>query len=264
MRTALLPSLLLLGAAVAAAQSPLDRPRIGYMVDGGGALRAVYGTAANFILGEALSSGNTSCASSSSSALVKTPEEVILVDAGGEISNRWALAGSEALFAFHSDGAPALVFLPEGVSLLRVAEDRLDAIPVDMERLAGKVTAIAAPDRSSALLAVARGEEIWLITVSVESGELTDERLLAGVTGPVHLAGDGGVLYRSEGDLVWRSGSGDEKRFTLSAEVRSYAPLRAGWVAVVAQHEGAERPTRYALRLEAGREGFYQLPEVAQ
>jgi hypothetical protein len=264
MHRALLVPLLLLGAVDFCAQSPLDRPHIGYLVDSGGVLRLLYGTAANFILGEVLSSGNTSCASSSASALVKTPEEVILLGANGETKNRWSGPGGDALFAFHVDGSPAFVFFLEGSRLMRVVEDRLEAVPLDMDRLGGTVVAIAAPDGASALVAVARGKEVWLVAISAESGEVTDERLLAGVTGSVHLAGDGSVLHTENGDLVWRASDGAEKRFTLGAEVRSFAPLGAGWVAISVQHTGAEGLTRYGLRLDAGREGLYQLPEVAQ
>lgn len=264
MHRAFLFFLLLHGAAISYAQSPLDRPRIGYLVDRGGALRPLYGTAANFILGEALFSGNVSCASSAAEALVKTPEEVILVGANGETKNRWAAPAGDALFAFHVDGAPALVFYLDGPSLMRVVEDRLEGVPLDMDRLGGAIVAIAAPDDASALLAVARGEEVWLVSISTESGEVTGERLLAGVTGRVHLTADGSVLYTENGDLVWRGGDGAEKRFTLGAEVRSFASFGSGWVAAWAQHTGAEEPTLYGLRLDAGREGLYQLPEVAQ
>ena len=264
MNRALLPSLLVLVAAMSSAQSPLDWPRIGYLVDSGGALRPIHGTTANFILGEVLFNGNTSCASSAAGALVKTPEEVILVGANGETKNRWAAPGGDALFAFHVDGAPALVFYLDGSRLMRVVEDRLEAVPLDMDRLGGAIVAVAAPDGAGALLAVARGDEVWLVSLSTESGEVTGERLLAGVTGRVHLAADGSVLYMENGDLVCRGMDGAEKRFTLEAEVRSFAPLGSGWVAVSVQHAGAEGLTRYGLRLDAGREGLYQLPEVAQ
>jgi hypothetical protein len=255
---------LLLGAVIAAAQSPLERPRIGYLVDSGGALRPLYGTAANFILGEALSSGNISCASSNRVALVKTPEEVLLAGPEGDVKRRWVGAAGDALFAFHADGAPALAFFLESPSLMRVEEDRLETVPLDMERVGGTVVAIAAPDRESALVGVRRGEEIWLLKISTGSGEVLDERLLARVAGRLHLLGDGGVLYSENGDVVWRAAAGVEKRFPLGAEVVSYAPLGAAWIAIGARHDGAARLTRYGLRLDAGREGLYQLPEAAQ
>ncbi len=173
--------LLCLGAVFSAAQSPLDRPRIGYLVDSGGALRALYGTAANFILGEVLFSGNTTCASSNTATLVKTPEEVLLIGTGGDVKARWAGPGGDAVFAFHADGSAALIFLPEGPSLWRVVEDRLEPVPVEMERLGGKVVAVAAPERGSALMGIARGEEVWVVQVSTESGQVLDERLLPGV-----------------------------------------------------------------------------------
>jgi hypothetical protein len=264
MRRALLFHLLFLGAVFSAALSPLDRPRIGYLLDSGGALRALYGTAANFILGEVLSSGNTTCASSNTATLVKTPEEVLLIGTDGEVKARWAGPGGGAVFAFHADGAAALVLFAEGPSLLRVVEDRLEPVPVDMERLGGMVVAVAAPDRASALMGVARGQEIWLVKVSTESGQVLDERLLPGVAGRMHLLGDGSVLYTDHGDLVWRTRDGLEKRFALEAGVDAFAPLGASWVAITARHADAEGLTRYGLRLDAGREGLYQLPEVAQ
>ncbi|MCE5307940.1 MAG: hypothetical protein LLG20_09865 [Acidobacteriales bacterium] len=255
---------LLFGATIVAAQAPLDRPRIGYLADRGGALRPLYGTAANFILGEPLSDGVVSCASSNTSALVKTRDEVILIVANGEAINRWAAPGESALFAFYAGGAPALVYIPESLQLARMVEDRLETVPVDPERLGGEVAAIAARDRFHALVAVARGDQIWLAGISTENGEVTGERLLAGVTGRVHLLEDESVLFQENADLVWRANDGNEKRFPLAGEIRSFAPLGAGWVAISVQHDRASGPTRYGLRLDAGREGIYQLPEAAQ
>lgn len=263
MRSASLFLFLFLGAVFSAAQSPLDRPRIGYVVDSGAALRPLYGTAANFILGEVLFSGNTSCASSNTATLVKTPEAVLLIGTDGDERARWAGPDGEAMFAFHADGAAALVLIAVAPALLRVVKNRLEPVPVDMERLGGKVVAVAAPDRASALLGVARGEEIWLVKVSTKSGEILDERLLPGVAGRVHLRGDGSVLYTDHGELVWRTCDGVEKRFALEAEVDAFAPLGAAWVAITARHAGADGLTHYGLRLDAGREGLYQLPEVA-
>ena len=256
--------LLFVGAVFSAAQSPLDRPRIGYLVDSSGALRPLYGTAANFILGEVLSSGHASCASSNTATLVKTPEAILLIGPDGDEKARWAETRGEAMFAFHTDGAAALVLLAEGPALLRVVEDRLEPVPMDVERLGGKVVAVAAPDRASALLGVARGEEIWLVKVATESGAVLDERLLPGVAGRVHLVGDGSVLYTDRGELVWRATDGIEQRFALEAVVDAFAPLGASWVAITARHADAEGVTHYGLRLDAGREGLYQLPEVAQ
>jgi hypothetical protein len=255
---------LLLGATILAAQAPLDRPRIGYLADHGGALRPLYGTAANFILGEPLLGGVVSCASSDTSALVKTADEVISIGTAGKTLNRWAAPGEDALFAFYADGAPALVYIRESLQLTRVVEDRLETVPVDAERLGGEVAAIAAPDHSHALVAVARGDQIWLVAISTERGEVTGERLLAGVTGRVHLLEDGSALFTENGDLVWRANDGTEKRFPLAGEIRSFAPLGAGWVAAAVQHDGAPGLTRYGLRFDAGREGIYQLPEAAQ
>jgi hypothetical protein len=264
MRTASLFLILFLGAAFSNAQSPLDRPRIGYFVDSGGGLRPLYGTAANFILGDVLSSGHATCASSNTATLIKTPEAVLLIGTDGDEKTRWAAPGGDAMFAFHAGGAAALVLFAEGPALSRVVEDRLEPIPLDRERLGGKVVAVAAPDRVSALLAVVRGEEIWQVTVATESGEVLDERLLPGVAGRVHLLGDGSLLYTDRGELVWRAADGVERRFALEAEVDAFTPLGASWVAITARHADAEGVTHYGLRLDAGREGLYQLPEVAQ
>ena len=154
------------------------------------------------------------------------------------------------MFAFHADGAAALIFFAEGPSLWRVVEDRLEAVPVDMERLGGKVVAVAAPDRASALMGVARGEEVWLVTVSTESGEVLDERLLPGVAGRLHLLGDGSVLYTDHGELVWRATDGVEKRFALDADDRRVCAARR----VLGGHHGASRRCGgvRALRLALG------------
>ncbi len=81
--------------------------------------------------------------------------------------------------------------------------------------------------------------------------------------GRVHLLVDGSVLYHDNGDLVWRTRDGLEKRFALDAAIDAFAPLGASWVAITARHADAEGPAHYGLRLDAGREGLYRLPEVA-
>ncbi|MCL5742451.1 MAG: hypothetical protein M1541_00790 [Acidobacteria bacterium] len=215
-------------------------------------------------MGEALFGDNLSGASSNRIALVKTPNEVLLAGPEGDVKQRWAAPGGDALFAFHADSTPALVFFPEGSSLARVMEDRLEVVPVDTGRLGGTIVSVAAPDHENAYLAVQRSEGTWLLKISTGNGDVLDERLLAGVAGRVHLLGDGGVLRGENGDLVWRAADGVERRFPLAAEVVSYAPLGTAWIAIAARHEGAGGLTRYGLRLEAGREGLYQLPEVAR
>ncbi len=254
--------LLLLGVGLCCAQPPLAKPHIGYVMDRQGSLRRLYGTAGNFILGEVLSAENISFAGSAIGALVKTPTEVIWLAAGGEVNNCWPAPPGEAQFAFEPAGSGAFVFFPEKPVLMHIAGGRLEAVPLDIERLAGSVVAMAAPGQGVAELAVRRGDETWLVTVSPESGEIIDERLLAGVSGPVHLL-DGGVLYSGRSELVWRSRRGIEKTFPLDAAIEWFATLGAGWVAVSAKADGAAVSTLYGLRLEEGREGIYQLPEVA-
>ena len=262
MHTARCSLLLFLSVGLCCAQPPLAKPRIGYVMDRQGALRPLYGAAGNFILGEVLSAENVAFAGSATGALVKTSTEVIWITADGEVKNRWPAPPGEAQFAFEPAGSSAFVFFPEKPVLMHMAEGRLETVPLDMERLAGDVVAVAAPGEGSVELAVRRGDETWLVTVARAGGEIIDERLLAGVSGPVHLSG-GGVLYSGRGELVWRTRRGIEKKFPLDAAIEWFATLGAGWVAVSAKAEGAAALTLYGLRLEEGREGIYQLPEVA-
>ena len=114
------PSLILLLWALASAyaQTGLDRPQMGVMLDSSGAARAVDGVLGSILLGDTLATGALSIASSRRLWLVKTDSAIL-----SSIGSVPAPPGP-ALFAL--DGATALVYFPASNQLARWHEGQLD------------------------------------------------------------------------------------------------------------------------------------------
>jgi hypothetical protein len=222
-------------AMCAWAQSGIDVPGMGAVIDSSGALRPVQGVAGNFLLGPAMLSGVLSAACSDRLCLAKTDSKI--VSATGETD---APAGP-AIFA--TDGDQAVVFFRGAQLFARWHDDTLD--PLDWAvndeilsiRFHGGETEIA----------VRREGSVWIVR---PDDSVIDS--VADASGPVLLLREG-VLFASGDQLVLRHRDAREVRFELSgAEAITamgphYAVIRAG---------GAT----YALRTESGREQLFLLP----
>src|SRR5919199_1696776 len=100
----------MLWSASAMAQATIAPPLVGFFRDSRSHLRRIFGVRGAFILGKAEISGVESFAFSGRFGLVKTELELLILDEAGRLVRSEAAPAGAALFAFDSDGAPALCY----------------------------------------------------------------------------------------------------------------------------------------------------------
>ncbi|HTB12653.1 MAG TPA: hypothetical protein VK752_13820 [Bryobacteraceae bacterium] len=212
----------------------IDRPQLGKMLDGNGAVRTVYGIAASVAVGDAEIAGVLSSGCSKTFCLAKT--EASIVSAAGSV----AAPPGPALFAF--DGDAAFVWFPQSRQLEQWANGMLTSIDSSVD---GEVLSIRA-NSGSIEFAVRRASGVWIVDAN---GSVLDS--LPRSAGPVMLIA-GGVVYATREEIVIR-----EVRIPL-AHVTGFSRMATGYLQVRAG--GVD----YALRVEKGREMLFQLPGAQQ
>jgi hypothetical protein len=212
------------------AQSGIEQPRLGKMLDRNGAVRTVYGIAASVTLGEAEITGVVSQGCSKKFCLVKTETSIEGV----------AAPAGPALFAF--DGDAAFVWFPQSRQLGQWRNGGLTLVDSSVD---GQVLSIRA-SAGSVEFAVRRASGDWIVK---SDGSVVDS--LPHSMGPVMLI-PGGVVYATRDEIVIREVRIPLERVTsLSQMAAGYLQVRAGGV-------------DYALRVEKGRETLFELPGVGQ
>ena len=235
MRRILLAFSPLFWAASAWAQSGIEVPDIGTIVDASGILRRVQGVAGNFRLGPAIASEVLSAACSERVCLAKTDSKVLSTT--GEVE----APPGPAIFGF--DAAEAIVYFPGPRTFARWHDNILDPLecPVDGEVLALRVRG------GETEIAVRRDRRVWRVH---QDGSVMD--WIAETAGPVLLLREG-VLFATPDELILRRRDAREVRFalagaeTMTAMGSLYIAIRAGG-------------TTYALRMEPGNERLFLLP----
>jgi hypothetical protein len=216
------------------AQSGIDRPSIGKMVDQNGALRTVYGISGSVTLGDVESVGVLSSACSKSLCLAKTEASI----SSGATSVD-APAGP-AKFAF--DGPDAFVWFPKSRQLGKWHEAVLDLLDSSID---GEVLSIRAHSGAVEFV-VRRHGQVWIVR---QDGAIVEA--LPGLTGPVMLLPKT-AIYATDNEIVM-----GEFRFPLVG-AKAFAPMSDGFVQIRAH--GID----YALRIDKGHETLFQLPGVQQ
>jgi len=223
--------LLILFASCAWAQSGIEVPTIGLIVDSSGALRPVQGVAGSFLLGPASMPGVLSATCSEQLCLVKTDSKI--VSTTGEAD---APLGP-AIFDLRREDA--IVFFPQPRMFARWRNNALEPLDWVVE---GEVLSI-----QPAEIAVRRDGQVWIVD---PDGFVLDS--IVDATGPVLLLAEG-VMFATPDELVLRRRDGTEVRFELAGAENitamgpHYAAIRAG-------------DAIYALRTDLGREGLFLLP----
>jgi hypothetical protein len=224
-------TLIILWTACVWAQSGLDVPVAGAMVDLAGKLRPVQGVAGNFWLGAATVSGVLSASCSGRLCLAKTDSKIL--SATGETD----APSGPAIFSVGADDA--IAYFPETRTFARWHNDTLN--PLDW-MVDGEVLSIRASE-----IAVQRNDGVWIVR---PDGVEVD--WVAETGGPVLLLADG-VLFATPDEVVLRRSDASELRFPLTgaesitAMGTYYAAIRVG-------------DSTYALRTEGGREQLFLLP----
>jgi hypothetical protein len=223
-----------LGIGCAWAQSGIEVPSAGVIVDSSGALRQVQGVAGNFWLGPAGVPGVLSAACSERMCLAKTDSKIL--SATGEAD---APTGP-AIFSVNGDDA--IVFFPEAHTFARWHNDFLE--PLDWV-IDGEVLSVGLKE-----IAVQRGGEVSIIH---PDGSVADS--IPDASGPVLLLPKG-VVFATKDEIVLRQ-DGSELRFEL-ADAQSITAMGPHYAVI---HVGNDAGNAiYALRTEPGREGLFVLP----
>jgi len=228
-------------AASAFAQSGLDTPRLGMMLDRGGALRPVRGVAASVTLGQAVIRDAVSFACGRERCLVKTANSVVDGDRSAEAPPGNAVFGD------------SLVYFAETKQLARWREGKLEPVEVTIE---GDVLSLRAANDGAIDFAVRRDAGVAILRVRIGDGQTELLDVFPEASGPVMLLRDGVMLATRE-ELILRRGDGTEQQFQVAGAERMFA-LGENLVQIVTSEGG------FAVRVERGRELLFQMPEMAQ
>jgi hypothetical protein len=238
-------------AAAALAQPAISTPSVGVVRDSAGSVHAVNGIAGNFLIADTGISNAVSAAFSGSAGLIKTDSELLVLDASNQVSARYDVPGGPALFAFDSSGAPALAYYSG--TLFRFREDSLE--PVNWS---GDAVAIALAGPQSAAVLVRRDDQLWNVRLSVMSGEVENEALLAGVSAPAALLPDGSVLYTDQDGVVVHDATGAERRAGAGIQADYFERMGKDWIAIREVSGGR----LFALRISQPDLSLCQVPEA--
>jgi len=212
------------------AQSGIEVPAIGMIVDSSGALRQVQGVAGSFLLGPASMTGVLSTACSDQLCLVKTGSTIL--SATGETD----APPGPAIFGFSGDSA--IVFFPEPHMFARWHDNVLE--PLDWV-VDGEILSVQPEE-----IAVRKNGEVSIVH---PDGSVADS--LPEARGPVLLLSKG-VVFATKDEIILRQDN-SEVRFELT-DAQSITAMGPRYAVI---HAGEEV---YALRIEAGCEALYRLP----
>jgi hypothetical protein len=189
--------------------------------------------------------------------MAKTDSSIYVFDRAGLIIFKAPAKAGAALFAFSDDGDSGLVYLAHEGNLLHWSGRSLVPVALDADAIGGDVLTIAQPSPAFGSMLVERGGRLWQLNISLTSGVIDTQRALPGITAPVLLLNDGGLVSVDATGITLRQVNGTETRF--DARLSKNALLRrmgAGWVQI---SDSAGRGL--ALRLEKRHERLYHLPE---
>jgi hypothetical protein len=237
------------------AQHALTPPEVGYLLDGHNHVYPVNGLAGNFVLGRAAGSGINSAAFSGVFRLLKTDSAVSVVNQQGSIVGRTEAPAGPALFAFSSDGSPAVVYFPQSKTL-RVWDGREFRPGPEFDQ---DVLAIGSLSATLGEFVVRRNGELWALQVDLRSGAIVSQAALPGIAAPVLMLSGEEFVYRDSHGLVLRRTDGSEKHIAAHVPANiAFGQMGGAWVQITDLATGRLS----ALNAQPGHEGYYLLPEV--
>ncbi len=226
----------------ALAQTGLNAPTAGFMVDHSGSLRAVTGIAQSFLAGDPMRTGVISAACAKSWCLVKTATG-LAASQNADDPGTPAPVGT-ALISI-SDRS-ALMYFPAVNQFARFEDSRLHLLnwSVDGEVLALRQT------WEGPQFAVRRSDGVWIVALD---GSIRDS-LPVGTQAVLLL--DGLTVYSLADSLVLRRIDGSEIALSLPGAT-SLSQLGEDYIQV------STALATYALRIDMGREQISVLPDIA-
>jgi hypothetical protein len=222
--------------AIASAQSGLDSPRLGMMLDVAGDARPVLGISGSATLGHPEKSAVVSMACSRRFCLFKTETAIV----GNEFAAE--APPGPALFAFSEHTAS--IYFPSTRSFVQWKDGAIEPLAIDVP---GEILSLRIRPNGNTEVAVRRNHGTWIVDAQNQAIDS-----LPADTGPVMLL-DAGALYTSAHRTILRRDDGYEIRFPVDAE--SFSGMGDGFVQV------RTRRATYAIRTARGRERIFQLPE---
>jgi hypothetical protein len=234
--------LVLTSVVAALAQSAMDVPQAGLMVDHSGALRPVTGIAQSFIAGASLRTGVLSAACGKSLCLAKT--DALLFDGRNVNDLGVSSPPGPALFAIRDRSA--LLYFPSVRQFARYKDGQMEVLDWQVD---GKVLSLrATPDGPQ--FALSRVDGVWVVALdgSIESA------LPSGTVAVLLM--EGVTLYSLSDSVVLRRTDGTEVSFPVSGAT-SLSQLSENYVQV------STSDAVYALRTDLGREQLSLLPDSA-
>jgi len=249
---------LLLASTLAAAQAGLTPPRIGFLRDSTGNVRALLGISGNFWLGAPVVGSAVSLASSGKASMLKTGESLRVLNALGHPLGRDWIASGPALFAFTPSGAPALAWLPDSGHLLRWNGLRFEPARTNLSELDGLVVSLAAPEPARAAFVVQRDQQLWRIDLSLFDGAILFAAALPGASAPALLLPDGSLVYTGKSAMILRDPEGHERTIAFNLAPVQFIPMGHDWILI----ETSQPHNQFVLRLSTG--ALFQLPGVAE
>lgn len=247
---------LLFVSTAAWAQHAVGPPQVGFIQDGHGHIHIVNGLAGNFLVGAAVSSGIISAGYSGSFGLLKSDAALIVVDRQGRGVASVLAPNGPALFAFATDGSPALAYFEQSKTLLI-----WDGHTFQTSGPSGTPAplAIATVTSKQAEFIVQRDTGLWQLGIEVATGATVSQTALPGITAPVLLPASGGVVYRDAQGLVVRKPDGSEKHIAAHLpESLAFSQMGNGWIQITDLATGRLS----AVNVQPGHEQYYLLPEV--
>ncbi len=233
-------------------------PQIGFMQDGGNALRPVYGIAGNFVLGDSAAADVQASSFSGSFGMLKTRSTLIVIDRQGQVVASQDAPAGPALFAFSRTGAPALAYLPDANVLLQWSDGVFQQVPFVFSTT---VLSIASVDAEQAAFILLRDDGLWDVRILLSTGEMISQTLLLGITAPALMLATGEVIYGDANGIVVRKPNGVEKHIDAQLPPTfAFQQIGEGWIQV----RDLATQQQYAVRLTEGKEQFYALPGVDQ
>jgi hypothetical protein len=229
-------AILLAATSCAWAQSGLDRPALGQMLDRQNALRPVYGVGGSFRVDTPVAEPVISSACAGTLCIAKTETALIL---GKTVT---PAPRGDAKIAIDTTGAT--IYFPEIGRFGRWQHGSLTMLNLSID---GTVLSLRSA-ASSLNLAVERSGIVWIV---MADGTILDS-LPAGA-GAVLLI-PAGVVYAASSALILRKPNGAELSFPAQGVVDLFA-LGDGYV------EARAGSVLYALRTIAGHEQLFQLPQ---
>lgn len=248
-------------AMAAAGQSGLAPPLVGLVTGRLHELRRVHGVAGNFVPGDAIA-GNAGervfdWAFSGRGGMAKTANQLLLLDAGGNILRASAAPDGNAVFAFDAHGLPALYYFAATAELWRVGAASDTLTPLDPDQFAGEVRAITLNSRRHATLTICRDHRLALIGMDLETGVVRNQGRARIPGCPALLLLPDSHVYAQSDVLVIQAVDGEEHRVKLPGPAQGLRQMGDGWIEI-------DLSGQDPLALNLGREGgtLFHIPRA--